>query len=151
MSEQQFDIRAQVAEALRDASDEQILALVAGMGTEDVLDQAFAEMQRRFRPEKAGDEQAVIEWQISTPDQVFTYQVNVTDGTCTVAKDGTEPPRVTLALNLQDFLRFVTNVLEPLDAFMTGRLRLTGDLLMTQAMQSWFEDTEGGAEVGGAG
>lgn len=151
MSEQQFDIRAQVAEALSDASDEQILALVAGMGTEDVLDQAFAEMQRRFRPEKAGDEQAVIEWQISTPDQVFTYQVNVTDGTCTVAKDGREPPRVTLALNLQDFLRFVTNVLEPLDAFMTGRLRLTGDLLMTQAMQSWFEDTEGGAEVGGAG
>jgi len=131
-----------VAEALKDASDEQILALVEGMGVEAVLDQAFTEMQRRFRPEAAGNEQAVIEWQVAAPQQSFTYQVKVEDGTCSVQKDGTEPPRVTLSLNLQDFLRFVTNVLEPLDAFMTGRLRLTGDLLMTQAMQTWFEETE---------
>ncbi|MBA2280567.1 MAG: SCP2 sterol-binding domain-containing protein [Actinomycetota bacterium] len=138
----EFDVRAQVAESIKDRTDEEILAFVEGLGAEVVLEQAFGEMQRRFRPEAAGNESAVIQWDIAAPDKAFAYQVTVNDGTCSYVKGSKAPARITLALNLQDFLRFVSGVLEPLDAFMTGRLRMTGDLLMSQAMQSWFEDVE---------
>jgi putative sterol carrier protein len=62
----------------------------------------------------------------------------VADGTCTVAQGNAEPARVTLGMTLPDFLRFLTGKLDGMQAFMTGKLKLSGDMMFAQSMQAWF-------------
>ena len=39
---------------------------------------------------------------------------------------------------LPDFLRFLTGQLDGMQAFMTGKLKLSGDMMFAQSMQAWF-------------
>ena len=67
-----------------------------------------------------------------------TYQLKIGGGTCEVVKGRADPPRVTLTLALPDFLRLVAGKLPPVEAFMTGKLKLQGDVMIATAMQVWF-------------
>jgi putative sterol carrier protein len=119
-------------------SDDEINAGVAAMGTDGVLDQIFAVMASRFNPGRAAGQSAVIGWDIKTADGVRKYQITVADGTCTAGPAGDEPARVTLTMALPDFLKFLTGQLDGMQAFMTGKLQLAGDMMFAQSMQAWF-------------
>ena len=45
---------------------------------------------------------------------------------------------MTLGQSLPDFLRFIAGELDGMQAFMSGKLRLSGDLMFAQNMQRWF-------------
>jgi putative sterol carrier protein len=45
---------------------------------------------------------------------------------------------VTLGMALPDFLRFITGKLDGMQAFMSGKLKLAGDMMFAQTMQTWF-------------
>jgi putative sterol carrier protein len=118
--------------------------LAAGMADEQVrglvLDGIFSQMAERFDGHKAGDTDAVIEWQIlDRPGGGHDrYQVVVKGGTCSVEKDGGHAPRVTFTLKPVDFLKLVTgNAAGPM-MFMTGKLKIDGDLMFAAGVQSLF-------------
>jgi putative sterol carrier protein len=119
-------------------SDDEITAGVAERGTEKVLSQIFDYMAGRFQPERAGNQSAVIGWDITSPEGTHSYQLNVADGTCKAVQGNAEPTRVTLNMALPDFLRFLTGQLDGMQAFMTGKLKLSGDMMFAQSMQAWF-------------
>jgi len=120
-------------------TDEEILAL-----TKDnegaLLDGLFDSMKAAFDPAAAGSQSAVIQYAIDSPAGEMNYNLNVADGTCEVAKGAAENARVTLALNLPDFLRMMTGELNGMQAFTSGRLKITGDLMFSQSLASWFKD-----------
>ena len=62
----------------------------------------------------------------------------IADGTCKVEPGAAETPRLTLTLELPDFLRFVAGQLDGMQAFMSGKLKLGGDIMLAQTMQTWF-------------
>ncbi len=130
----------QLAELVAGATDEQILefAQAAPDGIDGVLRQIFDAMAERFQPDKAAGQSAVIGWDITAPDGTHSWQVKVADGTCTVTKDGSDEARVTLGLSFPDFLRMITGNLDGMQAFMGGKLRLSGDMMFAQSIQSWF-------------
>jgi putative sterol carrier protein len=130
--------RDELAAMIEGKSDDEINAEVAGLGTDKVLGQIFDYMAGRFQPERAAGQSAVIGWDITSPEGTHSYQLNVTDGTCTASAGNAEPARVTLGLALPDFLRFLTGKLDGMQAFMTGKLKLSGDMMFAQSMQSWF-------------
>ena len=72
------------------------------------------------------------------PEGTHSYQLQVADGTCTAVQGNGEPARVTLGMTLPDFLRFLTGQLDGMQAFMTGKLKLSGDMMFAQSMQAWF-------------
>jgi putative sterol carrier protein len=119
-------------------SDDEINDGVAAMGTDGVLDQIFGVMASRFNPDRAAGQSAVIGWDIKTADGVRKYQIKVADGTCTAGPASDEPARVTLTMALPDFLKFLTGQLDGMQAFMTGKLQLAGDMMFAQSMQAWF-------------
>jgi putative sterol carrier protein len=129
----------QLAEAVRSLGDQELLEVLASQpgGYRDTLDQAFDGMAAAYNPAKAGRE-AVFQWDVATPDSVETYTVRCGD-TCTVEHAKAESPTVTLGLSLPDFLRLILGQLDGTQAFMTGKLKLTGDVMLAQAMQSWFD------------
>jgi putative sterol carrier protein len=130
--------RDQLAAMIEGKSDDEINAGVAELGTEKVLRQIFEYMAGRFQPERAGNQSAVIGWDITSPEGTHSYQLKVADGTCTATQGNAEPARVTLGMALPDFLRFITGELDGMQAFMTGKLKLSGDMMFAQSMQAWF-------------
>jgi len=131
--------REELAAMIEGKSDDEINAGVAERGTDQVLGQIFNHMAKEgFRPDRAGNQSAVVGWDITAPDGTHSYALKVADGTCTVLPGGTEPARVTLSMALPDFLRFVTGKLDGMQAFMTGKLKLSGDMMFAQSMQAWF-------------
>ena len=130
--------REELAAMIEGKSDDEINAGVAEMGTEKVLGQIFEYMAGRFQPERASGQSAVIGWDIASPDGTHSYQLKVADGTCTAAQGNAESARVTLGMALPDFLRFLTGKLDGMQAFMAGKLKLSGDMMFAQTMQTWF-------------
>ena len=138
MSEQQMDQGA-LGELVEGKSDDEINEAVNQMGGSDaLLTQVFQGFKDRFQADKAAGQSAVIQWDITTPDGVKTTQLHVKDGNLDVVPGGTEAARVTLQLAQPDFIRFIAGKLDGMQAFMTGKLKLQGDMMFAQTMQAWF-------------
>jgi len=131
--------RQELAATLEGRSDEEITQGVVAQGADTVLGQIFAGMVEAFLPQKAGSQSAVIQYDINVGGTVHTYQLKIAGGKCELVKGAAGPARVTLALQAPDFLRLVTGTLNGMQAFMTGKLKLTGDMMFAQVMQGWFE------------
>ena len=121
------DARGALLELVEGHSDEEITKAAEELGVETLLDQVFDGMQQAFQPDKAAGQNAVVQWDVNAPD-----------GTCKVESGAAESPRLTLTLALPDFLRFVAGQLDGMQAFMSGKLKLGGDIMLAQTMQTWF-------------
>jgi putative sterol carrier protein len=130
--------REELAAMIEGKSDDEINAGVAERGTEKVLGQIFEYMAGRFQPERAAGQSAVIGWDITSPEGTHSWQLTVADGACSASAGNAEAARVTLGMALPDFLRFLTGKLDGMQAFMAGKLKLSGDMMFAQSMQAWF-------------
>lgn len=130
--------RQRLAELLDDHSDAEIIDWATQVGYERVLEQAFAALQKAFRPDIAVDQDVVVRWDIITPAGTSSYQMNVEAGTCHVTPGVPSSPWVMLGVDLPDFLRLVAGRIDWMPAFMAGTLRLSGDLLLAKNLQHWF-------------
>jgi putative sterol carrier protein len=108
-------------------------------GTDGVLEKVFAGMAGSFNPEKAAGQQAVVQYEISAPDGAHQYAMRIADGRCEIDKGRAESPRVTIRMGLADFLGLITGKLNGMQLFMTGKLKVQGDLFFAQTYQSWFD------------
>ena len=132
------DARSALAELVEGHSDDEITKAAEELGIDTLLDQVFAGMEQAFRPEKAAGQNAVVQWDVNAPEGTRSRTVRIADGTCTVEPGAAESPRLTLTLELPDFLRFVAGQLDGMQAFMSGKLKLGGDIMLAQTMQAWF-------------
>ena len=128
----------QFAALVRDASDEQ---LEQGFreNRDVLLDEIFRRMPEQFDPERGGDAEAVIEWQITRPDgEPDRWQLTIRDGRCTCARGVEADPDVSYRVGPVDFVKLITGVEHGPKMFVFGRLRIRGNLMLAARMQSWF-------------
>lgn len=133
--------RQELARTIEGRSDEEITKGVEATGIETTLEQVFNGMCEAFLAERAGPQSAVIQYDVTASGRTHSYQLKVADGTCQLVKGAAGPAKTTLTLNLADFLRLVTGKLNGMQAFMSGKLKLTGDMMFAQVMQGWFRQT----------
>ena len=119
-------------------SDEQINAEVQKQGVDKVLGDVFTAMAAAFDAQAAAGQSAIVQYDVTASDGVHAYQLKCGDGKCVVQKAGGEAARVTLSLSVPDFLRLIGGKLDGMQAFMSGKLRIGGDMMFAQTMQSWF-------------
>jgi putative sterol carrier protein len=125
-------------------ADELVADIQAAPGGVDaVLAQVFAGMAGVFVPERAAGQEATVQYEVSAPDGPHPYRMRVAGGTCTVEPGTAESPRATLRIGMADFLRLVTGSLNPMQAVMTGKLKIAGDMFFLQTMQGWFDRPAG--------
>ena len=130
----------QVAGAISSVTDEQLREALSGPQREAIIGEVFRRMEQHFKPSGAAGVDAVIHWKItgSADGAVDHYEVVLRDGTCTANKDPQHEPRVTLMLDGVDFMRLVTgNAAGPM-LFMSGKLKIEGDLMFSAQIQSMF-------------
>ena len=138
MSDASGDPAAALVELVAGKSDDELNQLATDLGVETLLGQIFAGMQQAFVPDKAVGVDATVQWDITAADGVHSWHVAVSEGACAVGPGPADAPRVTLGQSLPDFLRFIAGELDGMQAFMSGKLRLSGDLMFAQTMQGWF-------------
>jgi putative sterol carrier protein len=140
MSEQ---VSAQdLAAVVGDKSDDELTQLIKDMsGDEGIIETIFKNMPARFLADKAAGKSAVVQYDINLPDGTDSWQVVIADGACTTAKGTDKEASVTLISSGPDFLRLIAGKLNGVQAFMSGKLKLKGDMMLAQSMQAWFDQT----------
>jgi putative sterol carrier protein len=132
---------SEIGSALTGRSDEEILAWIRSVGGSAVfLKQAFWGMREAFQADRAEGQSAVIRWDIATPERaIVTYELEVSDGECTVSRGARSEPRVVLAMALADFLRLVTGSLDAHEALAAGKIKVEGDMALAKELSEWFK------------
>jgi putative sterol carrier protein len=105
---------------------------------DQVIAEVFQRMEQHFKAD--GGEEAVIHWAIAgRPDGgVDRWEVVIADRGCTASAELRSDPRVTLNLDGVDFLKLVTGNVSGPTLFMSGKLRIEGDLMFSTRIQSMF-------------
>ena len=96
--------------------------------------QLLHRMPEALDHEAAAGTDATIQYDISEP----TYQV-LEGGELTV-HDGTAPdPDLTIAIGDEDLVRLFRGELNPMAAFMTGRIKVRGDMVLAQKLVGFVD------------
>jgi putative sterol carrier protein len=126
------------ARSIGQTPDERLRAAMQGPLREQILTEIFRRMEEHFRPGSGQD--AVIHWTITgrSDGGEDRWEVTISDGKCTTSPEPKGDPRVTLALDGVDFLKLVTGNASGPALFMSGKLKIEGDLMFSAQIQSMF-------------
>ena len=128
----------QISEALKAATDEQVLEGFRAVGVKDALDRTFNTMQEHFLPDKAEGISADVQWVVTDQGQEYPYVASIADGKCTITADKAASPRVSLTMDLVTFVRLIMGQAQGPQLFMTGKLKVAGDLMFAQRVSGFF-------------
>lgn len=102
------------------------------------IEELMSKMPAGFDPEKAAGLVAVIQFKF-TGEQPGEWYADVNDGKVDV-KQGAHPnPKMTLSADSADFLKLTQGELDPMQAFMQGKLKLSGDMSLAMKMAQLFK------------
>jgi putative sterol carrier protein len=97
----------------------------------------FTEMQKRMdgNPTKLAGIKAVYQFDINGADP-GVYSVAIADGKGMVAEGPHPSPNITITIASNDFADMVEGKLDGIAAFMGGKLKVKGDMMLAMQLQS---------------
>lgn len=108
--------------------------LAEGMSMSD-LNKVFDEMKSRFNSAAAAGMDVVFQYQI---DDGEPYHVTIADDSCVVAQGEHDEPSVTLSMDTQTLQEVISGETDGMQAFMTGRIRADGDIMLATRLTALF-------------
>ncbi len=99
--------------------------------------ETFDAMPGRFKTDRAQGVNAVIQYDI-TGEGGGTYNVSIADGKCALQEGPAASPTLTLTMSAQDWLDMVSGKLNGQMAFMSGKLKLKGDMGLAMKLAGMF-------------
>ena len=100
--------------------------------------QAFDLMPSRFNKEAAKGLNATYQFDLSG-DGGGKWHVIINNDSCQVKEGAAASPSITISMTAQDYLDMLSGKLNGQMAFMTGKLRIAGDMGLALRMQSLFQ------------
>src|SRR5437899_5326281 len=98
----------------------------------------FAEMPKNLNADAAKGMNSTIQFNLSGDDGGQWY-VALKDGTCQVQEGTASSPNMTLSMSAQDYVDMIMGKLNGQMAFMSGKLKISGDMGLAMKMQSLFK------------
>lgn len=98
----------------------------------------FEALPDAFVAEAAGGVDAIFQYDISGEDG-GSWFCSVRDSKCTVEEGSHAKPTCTLKMGTADFLEMMGGALPPMQAYTSGRLTITGDVMKSQLIQKLFK------------
>ena len=97
----------------------------------------FNEMQKRMdaNPSKLGGIKAVFQFDIGGADP-GVYSVAIADAKAVVSEGSHSPPDIVITMASSDFADMVEGRLDSVTAFMGGKLKVKGDMMLAMQLQS---------------
>jgi len=101
-------------------------------------DQIVEAMPGFLIPEKAGSTSGVIEFDLSG-ENAGKWWLKIHDGKAESGKgDPPEPAKVTLSANSEDWVKIMSGKMDPVSSYMSGKLKIKGDMGLAMKMQTMF-------------
>jgi len=95
-------------------------------------------MPENFIPDTAAGIDAVFQFDI-TGDQASQYYLVVKDQKCQIVEGTHASPNVTFNMATNDFIDMMTGKISGQAAFFSGKLRVSGDLMLAQRLGNFFK------------
>lgn len=88
-----------------------------------------------FMAEAAAGVDCIVQYNCSTP-----AYVTIKNSTCVVAEgESSDPADITITMDDEDLIGLLTGELNGMTAFMTGKLKLEGDIMLAQQINGFFD------------
>jgi putative sterol carrier protein len=98
----------------------------------------FQMMPERVNKEKIQGMNSTFQFNI-TGDDGGQWYVVIADGNCAVNEGTTDSPNITITATSQDWIDIVNGKLNGQTAFLTGKLKIQGDMTLAMKLQSIFQ------------
>ena len=98
----------------------------------------MSKMPGAFVPEKAQGLDAVLQFKFSGAEPGDWYAA-LKDGKVDVQQGEHPNPQMTLMAKSEDYIQLFTGQLDPMKAFMDGKIKLKGDLNLAMKMTQFFK------------
>ena len=108
------------------------------MATAEEIRRLFPGMVARLIPGKADGIDATILFDLSG-DNGGRFWIKLADGAAESGEGDVEQPAMTLKARADDCFAVLTGQMNPMQAFMTGRIKILGDMSLAMKMQTMFE------------
>ena len=99
--------------------------------------EVFEVMPKRFKSEAAQGLDAVFQFDIAGDDG-GTWVLEVRDGACQVREETHANPNVSLSMTSDTWLSILNKELNAVQAFLSGRLKISGDIMLAQKIPDLF-------------
>jgi len=119
-----------IAAVVRDAPDDALRRGMEGEIRELILDEIFRRFPEYLRRGPLDASEVALGFKITgrADGEADRYRVLIRDGEVTACRDLDVDPRVTIVMDGVDFLKLVTGNSNPVMSFITGKLKVRGDL-----------------------
>lgn len=101
------------------------------------IDEISSMMTESFLPEKAAGTQAIIQFDLSG-ENGGQFWLDINDGTIESNAGKHENPKMTLIADADDWVKVSKGELNAMQAFMSGKIKIQGDMGLAMKMQSMF-------------
>ncbi|MFW5942043.1 MAG: SCP2 sterol-binding domain-containing protein [bacterium] len=97
----------------------------------------FERMPQQFNASKAGDFDATVQFDLGGESGGQWYVV-IAEGNAAVEKGQADDPKATIRMSADDFTDMMSGKLDPMNAFMMGKVKVEGDLNTVMKFQTLF-------------
>lgn len=97
-------------------------------------------MPGAFLAHQAGAISATVQFHF-TGEQASDWFVRIHEGACTSTQGVVQTPNVTMTVDSDVFIDLLTGRLEPMAAFMRGKLQMRGDVALAMKLPVLFDQT----------
>lgn len=124
-------------------SDEQLEEIMSGPLRKTVLDEIFNRMSELIEPGSIGDTEAVVHFNLlDRPEEQGgghdAYEIVFENGTARLSEQPGREATVTIKATPADFFKLASKRVSGPTMFMTGKLKLEGDLMLASRLTSFF-------------
>jgi len=101
------------------------------------LRQIMRELPEAFSPENVGDTQAVIQVHV-TGEEAGDWVIVIRDKKCSVSEGVVEKANLVFKADSQDLLAMLEGRMNPISAYMQGRIGFSGDMALAMRLPDLF-------------
>lgn len=105
------------------------------MATSQEVTHTFDAMVRRFNPQKMEGLNAIVQFDLSG-DAGGLYWLKITETKAETGQGAVDSPNMTLKASAEDWVSMTRGDLNPMNAFMSGKIKVQGDMGLAFKLQS---------------
>ena len=103
----------------------------------DTVKESFDAMAGNFNGEKAAGMTCTYQWDV-TGDGGGQWNAKIADGAITVGEGLTDDANITITVTATDWLDILSGKLDGQMAFMSGKLKIKGDMSLAMKLKTLF-------------
>lgn len=106
--------------------------------SELTIEQIMLNTPKAFKPEAAEGVDATVQFNFTGP-QASEWILFIKDGRCVAEPGVADSPSMTMTIDSQDYIDIITGKLNAMQAFMGGKVKVTGDMMLAMKFPTFFE------------